>query len=164
FMSAINRLPADATEHLPRRKDGSINAYALGIAAQRAHRFSTNELIKAMQACLDANLQLVTTQLDHELILTEVVVKLLGEVYLSPTCLRAIGPMYGISQRAPVNAFTVAMIQRTTKAMLMIATIIPQKKSKRPAITGIDLKIRATMDAAIEKRSQAPPRMIDCIE
>jgi hypothetical protein len=33
-----------------------------------------------MQACLAANLQLVTTQLDHELILIEVVVKLLGEV------------------------------------------------------------------------------------
>ena len=79
FISAINRLPAAAKEHLPRRKDGSINAYALGIAAQRAHRFDTDELIKAMQACLEANLQLVTTQLDHELVLTEVVVKLLGE-------------------------------------------------------------------------------------
>jgi len=32
-----------------------------------------------MRACLDANLKLVTTQLDHELILTEVVVRLLGE-------------------------------------------------------------------------------------
>jgi hypothetical protein len=31
-----------------------------------------------MQACLEANLQLVTTQLDHELVLTEAVVKLLG--------------------------------------------------------------------------------------
>jgi DNA polymerase-3 subunit delta len=79
FISAINRLPAEATDHLPRRKDGSINAYALGIAAQRAHRFDTDELIKAMQACLEANLKLVTTQLDHELVLTEVVVKLLGE-------------------------------------------------------------------------------------
>jgi len=79
FISAINRLPAEATDHLPRRKDGSINAYALGIAAQHAHRFETEQLIAAMQACLEANLQLVTTQLDHELILTEVVVKLLGE-------------------------------------------------------------------------------------
>src|ERR1051325_871967 len=78
FISAINRLPAKATEHLPRKKDGSINAYALGIAAQQAHRFETNQLIEAMRACLGANLQLVTTQLDHELILTEVVVKLLG--------------------------------------------------------------------------------------
>jgi len=79
FISAINRLPAEATEHLPRKKDGSVNAYALGIAAQQAHRFETKQLITGMQACLQANLQLVTTQLDHELILTEVAVKLLGK-------------------------------------------------------------------------------------
>jgi DNA polymerase-3 subunit delta len=78
FISAINRLTAKATEHLPRKKDGSINAYALAIAAQHAHQFETNQLINAMRACLTANVQLVTTQLDHELILTEVVVKLLG--------------------------------------------------------------------------------------
>src|SRR5438309_2327124 len=79
FISGINRLPTEATDHLPRKKDGSVNAYALGIAAQRAGRFETTQLIQAMQACLSANVQLVTTQLDHELILTEVVVKLLGE-------------------------------------------------------------------------------------
>ena len=79
FISAINRLPAEATAHLPRKKDGSINAYTLGIAAQNAHRFSAKQLIAGMTACLAANLQLVTTQLDHEVILTEVVVKLLGE-------------------------------------------------------------------------------------
>src|SRR5262249_23716959 len=78
FISAINRLPAKATEHLPRKKDGSINAYALGIAAQHAHHFEISQLVDGMRACLKANLQLVTTQLDHELILTEVVVKLLG--------------------------------------------------------------------------------------
>ncbi|HEU5246163.1 MAG TPA: DNA polymerase III subunit delta [Candidatus Udaeobacter sp.] len=79
FISAINRLSAEATNHLPRKKDGSVNAYALGIAAQQAGRFETTQLIQAMQACLEANVQLVTTQLDHELILTEVVVKLLGQ-------------------------------------------------------------------------------------
>lgn len=78
FISAINRLPSDATDHLPRKKDGSVNAYALGIAAQQAPRFETAQLTDAMRACLAANVQLVTTQLDHELILTEVVVKLLG--------------------------------------------------------------------------------------
>jgi DNA polymerase III subunit delta len=78
FISAINRLPAEATDHLPRKKDGSINAYPLGIAAQQAHRFETKQLVRGMQACLEANLQLVTTQLDHELVLTEAVVKLLG--------------------------------------------------------------------------------------
>jgi DNA polymerase-3 subunit delta len=77
FISAINRLSAAATEHLPRKKDGSINAYALGIAAQNAHRFETEQLIAGMQACLEANLKLVTTQLEHELVLTELVVQLL---------------------------------------------------------------------------------------
>jgi len=85
FISAINRLPAKATEHLPRKKDGSVNAYALGIAAQHAHHFNTSQLIHAMQACLTANVQLVTTQLDHELILTEVVVRLLQESNVAGT-------------------------------------------------------------------------------
>ncbi|HEX3420286.1 MAG TPA: hypothetical protein VHT01_03570 [Candidatus Udaeobacter sp.] len=79
FIAGMNRLPTKATEHLPRKKDGSINAYGLAIAAQHANGFESNQLIEAMRACLDANVKLVTTQLDHELILTEVVVKLLGE-------------------------------------------------------------------------------------
>ena len=79
FIAAMNRLPAKATEHLPRKKDGSINAYGLAIAAQHANQFDSSELMEAMRACLDANVKLVTTQLDHELILTEVVVKLLGD-------------------------------------------------------------------------------------
>jgi DNA polymerase-3 subunit delta len=78
FISALNRLPPEASEHLPRKKDGSINGYALGIAAQQAHRFETGKLIAGLDACLEANLRLVSTQLDHELILTEIVVKLLA--------------------------------------------------------------------------------------
>src|SRR5207245_41714 len=85
FISALNRLPPNATEHLPRKKDGSINAYALGIAAQNAHRFETAQLIAGMQACLEANLKLVTTQLEHELVLTELVVKLLGKANVGGT-------------------------------------------------------------------------------
>jgi DNA polymerase-3 subunit delta len=78
FISILNRLPESATEHLPRKKDGGINGYALGLAAMNAHRFQTAQVLMAMEACLEANLQLVTTQLDHQLVLTEVVVKLLG--------------------------------------------------------------------------------------
>jgi DNA polymerase-3 subunit delta len=78
FISALNRLPQSATEHLPRKKDGSVNAYALGIAAQHAHRFETQQLVAGLEACLEANLQLVSTQLDHELVLTELIVKILG--------------------------------------------------------------------------------------
>ncbi|MDP9003698.1 MAG: DNA polymerase III subunit delta [Verrucomicrobiota bacterium] len=78
FISALNRLPAEATEHLPRKKDGSINGYALGLAAQQAHRFETAKLVAGLEACLEANVRLVSSQLDHELVLTEVVVKLLA--------------------------------------------------------------------------------------
>jgi len=78
FIAAVNRLPASATEHLPRKKDGSLNVYALGVAAMSAHRFETPQLIAGLEACLEANLQLVSSQLDHELILTEIVVKLLA--------------------------------------------------------------------------------------
>jgi len=77
FISILNRLPAEATAHLPRKKDGSINGYALGIAAVQAHRFETEQLVAGLEACLAANLQIVTSQLDHELILNQVVVKLL---------------------------------------------------------------------------------------
>ncbi len=78
FISALNRLPAGATEHLPRKKDGSINGYPLGLAAQQAHRFETKKLVAGLEACLEANVRLVSSQLDHELILTEIVVKLLA--------------------------------------------------------------------------------------
>src|SRR5436305_4967988 len=78
FISAMNRLPPEATEHLPRKKDGSINGYALGLAAQQAHRFETKKLLAGLEACLEANVRLVSSQLDHELILTEIVVKLLA--------------------------------------------------------------------------------------
>ena len=78
LIAALNRLPAEATEHLPRKKDGTINGYALGLAAQQAHRFETKKLIAGLEACLEANVRLVSSQLDHELILTEIVVKLLA--------------------------------------------------------------------------------------
>ncbi len=78
FISTLNRLPVEATAHLPRKKDGSINGYSLGIAAMQAHHFETAQLIAGLEACLTANLQIVTTQLDHQLILNQVVVKLLA--------------------------------------------------------------------------------------
>lgn len=79
FISTLNRLSEKETEHLPRKKDGTINGYALGIAAMNAHRFDMNQLVRGMEACLQANLELVTTQLDQELVLTQVVVKLLTD-------------------------------------------------------------------------------------
>ncbi|HEX3818116.1 MAG TPA: DNA polymerase III subunit delta [Chthoniobacterales bacterium] len=78
FISTLNRLPNESTAHLPRKKDGSVNGYALGLAAMHAHRFEVPQLIVGLEACLTANLQIVSTQLDHELVLNQVVVKLLA--------------------------------------------------------------------------------------
>ncbi|MBA3962943.1 MAG: DNA polymerase III subunit delta [Chthoniobacterales bacterium] len=78
FISTLNRLPNDATAHLPRKKDGTINGYALGLAAMQAQHFEIDRLVRGLEACLVANLQIVSSQLDHELILNQVVVKLLA--------------------------------------------------------------------------------------
>jgi DNA polymerase-3 subunit delta len=79
FSSLLARLPPEATEHLPRKKDGGINAYGLGLAACEAHRFSVTEAVNALDACLEANLQLVSSQLEPRLVLSQLLVKMLGE-------------------------------------------------------------------------------------
>ena len=78
FTSILSKLPEQAIRHLPRRKDGGINAYALGLAACEAHRFELTELVDALQACLKANIQLVTTQLEPKLILSQLLVKIIA--------------------------------------------------------------------------------------
>ncbi|HWL54223.1 MAG TPA: DNA polymerase III subunit delta [Chthoniobacteraceae bacterium] len=76
FAGALKRLPADATGHLPRKKDGTLNTYALGIAATGAHRFTLPELHRALEACLEANVELVTSGLDAATLLTELIVRI----------------------------------------------------------------------------------------
>lgn len=76
FTGALNRLPAQATGHLPRKKDGSLNTYALGIAAMGAHRYELAELEQGLKACLEANVALVTSGLDSKTVLTELVVRI----------------------------------------------------------------------------------------
>jgi DNA polymerase-3 subunit delta len=68
-------LPESATEHLPRRKDGGINSYALGLAACEAHRFQLPDLIDGLKA----NIQLVTTQLEPKLILSQLLIRLISD-------------------------------------------------------------------------------------
>jgi DNA polymerase-3 subunit delta len=78
FGPMINRLPESSVAFLPRKKDGSINAYALGLAACEIHRFSIPELRQGLKDCLAANIRLVTTQLEPKLILSDLLVKLLA--------------------------------------------------------------------------------------
>jgi len=78
FGSALNRLPESETLHLPRKKDGGINAYGLGIAAQYAPRFTLDELRIGFTACFEANRDLVSTSLPEKVVLTRLLVRLVG--------------------------------------------------------------------------------------
>jgi DNA polymerase-3 subunit delta len=75
FNSTLNNLPPEATEHLPRKKDGTINAYALGLAAVQAKRFEVGELRELLEACLTANVRLVTSGLDERVVLAELIAR-----------------------------------------------------------------------------------------
>jgi len=76
FGKQLERLPADATAHLPRKKDGTFNAFALGLAAAHVHRFTEEELRVALGACLEANLQMVTSALEPSVVLTQLIVRI----------------------------------------------------------------------------------------
>ncbi|MBV9274963.1 MAG: DNA polymerase III subunit delta [Verrucomicrobia bacterium] len=78
FGSMLNRLPESSLAFLPKRKDGSVNTYALGLAACEIHRFTLEELVQGLKACLTANMRLVTTQLEPRLVLSDLLVKLLA--------------------------------------------------------------------------------------
>lgn len=76
FASALNRLPAEALEHLPKKKDGTLNTFPLGIAATHAHRYQLKELIDLLEATLEANIQLVSSQLEPKMILATLFARL----------------------------------------------------------------------------------------
>ncbi len=78
FAGALKRLSDEATAHLPRKKDGTISAYPLGIAAVNARRFSLPELADAFRACAAANRDLVTSQLAEDVVLSRLIVQIVG--------------------------------------------------------------------------------------
>ena len=77
FVKAFERLPETATAHFPKTKEGKLpNAWRLYRCALAAKNFSVAELIRAMDLLLEANRQLVTTQLDDRLIIEEAIAKI----------------------------------------------------------------------------------------
>jgi DNA polymerase III subunit delta len=78
FGKTLERLPGEAIAHLPRNKEGKLNAYPLGIAASHAHRYTIPELRRALSACLDANVALVTSPTEKEVILNQLIVRIIA--------------------------------------------------------------------------------------
>jgi len=78
FGKTLERLPPAAVAHLPRKKDGTVNAYSLGIAASHAHRYELPELRTALHACLEANVRLVTSSMEANVVLSQLLVRVIA--------------------------------------------------------------------------------------
>lgn len=77
FTGALNRLPAAERAWLPQKKDGSgVNVYPIFLCAQAASAFSLDGLRHVMEAALKADQALVTTGLDHRLILHRLIAEI----------------------------------------------------------------------------------------
>ncbi len=76
FGKTLERLSPDALAHLPRKKDGGLNTFPLGIAALHAQRYDLPKLQAALADCLEANAKLVTSALDAKTVLSQLIVRI----------------------------------------------------------------------------------------
>ncbi len=77
FAGALNRLPENDRAWLPQKKDGSgVNVFPIFLALPNAANFDLAGLQNIMEATLRADQALVTTGLDHRLILHRLIVEI----------------------------------------------------------------------------------------
>lgn len=77
FAGALNRLPEQDRAWLPQKKDGSgVNVFPIFLCASNAENFDLAGLQHVMEATLKADQSLVTTGLDHRLILHRLIVEI----------------------------------------------------------------------------------------
>lgn len=79
FSHSVVRLPSETTTHLPKKKDGTLNAYALGLAAMSATRYSLAELKLAFRECLETNRLILAAPLNEAVVLTRLLVRIVGQ-------------------------------------------------------------------------------------
>jgi DNA polymerase-3 subunit delta len=77
FAGALNRLPENDRAWLPQKKDGSgVNVFPIFLSLANAANFELSSLQHIMEATLKADQALVTTGLDHRLILHRLIVEI----------------------------------------------------------------------------------------
>ncbi|RYD18591.1 MAG: hypothetical protein EOP88_22070 [Verrucomicrobiaceae bacterium] len=77
FSGSLNRLPESDRAWLPQKKDGSgVNVFPIFLAADNAKNFELAGLQQVLEATLKADQALVTTGLDHRLILHRLIVEI----------------------------------------------------------------------------------------
>lgn len=78
YESSLSRLGEEETSHLPRKKDGGLSVYPIFLAASECRNFSLSKLQESLSECLRANRALVTSALDHRVILERLVIRVLA--------------------------------------------------------------------------------------
>lgn len=78
FTGTLKRLPESALAHLPRKKDGTLNAYPLGLAAINASHYTLPELTAGFAACADANQQLLSGTMTDDVIIARLLIGLMA--------------------------------------------------------------------------------------
>ena len=73
YVKALESLPETERAWLPQKKTGGVNAYPIFLASRNARNFGLNRLKNALSVCLDADRSLVTTGLDHRVVLHRLV-------------------------------------------------------------------------------------------
>jgi DNA polymerase-3 subunit delta len=76
FAAAIDRLPEMERLWLPQKKAGGVNVYPLFLCLRGAEQFTLDGLRGAMESALKADRSLVTTGLDHRLVLHRLVAEI----------------------------------------------------------------------------------------
>jgi DNA polymerase-3 subunit delta len=79
FASDLKRLRTEETSHLPRKKDGTLNSYGIGLAAVNAARFDRDHLVSAFLACRDANQKLLSGHGSEDTLLTQLLVRIVAK-------------------------------------------------------------------------------------
>jgi DNA polymerase III subunit delta len=78
FARSVTGLPEEAVAHLPRKKDGTISAYALGIAAINSSHYSLPELETGFAACASANQQLFSGSTTEDVVITRLLIGIMA--------------------------------------------------------------------------------------
>lgn len=85
FAGALNKLPENDRAWLPQKKDGSgVNVFPIFLSLQNAAHFTLDALQHLLEATLKADRALVTTGLDHRLVLHRLIVEIAAARKNSP--------------------------------------------------------------------------------
>lgn len=84
YIKLLERLPEEIIATLPKKKEGGINGFTLFLAAKDMGRFTALELRAALEECLNANRRLVTSGMDSDVVLNQLLMRILSKPAKKP--------------------------------------------------------------------------------